>query len=392
MSFSLSVILCLLVVTPMTAYGAEWYDSNWLKAKEITIDSSQVDSSLTDFPLLVNMTDTDVSSAAQPDCDDILFTDNTNATKYSHEIENCDLTTNDWFTAWVKIPSVSSSVDTDIFMYYDNSGASSQEDVSGTWNSNYISVWHLHDDFLDSTSNSHDGTNNGSTNETDEYIADSQSLDGSGDYISVSDHNDFESIDSLSVSAWVYNDVSTADEPIVGKFDNPTPGWSWLLWRDDVAGVSGRTNTYSYIVNTASGLDRYEGNTNAASTSQWELVHGTWERNDANGMWIYVDGTQQTATESTQNNSVLATTTDVWLGRFDSGGSPIYRDGKLDEVRVMSNVLSQDWISAEYDNQKTGSTFLTIGNEGTEPITEPNTSIQQNGGWLFFINWLWSLI
>ena len=89
----------------------------------------------------------------------------THSTKFPHEIENCDLILNNQFTAWVKIPTIDDTTDTEFFMYYGNPSAANQEDIAGgVWDSNYVGVWHLNNnDFLDSTSNNIHGTNSGST-------------------------------------------------------------------------------------------------------------------------------------------------------------------------------------------------------------------------------------
>jgi len=115
-------------------------------------------------------------SAAQSNGDDILFTAGDGTTKLSHEIESWnDFTGN--LAAWVKVPSLSSVTDTRIYIYYANAAASNQEDVIGTWDSNYKIITHLHDSVVDSTVNNNDGTNNGPVPSIGK-IANSHSFDG----------------------------------------------------------------------------------------------------------------------------------------------------------------------------------------------------------------------
>ena len=146
--------------------------SDWGYRKKIVIDSTKVYADLPDFPLLINLSsDSDLASYAQNNGDDILFTlssvswaTGANSDKLDHEIEDFDGATGE-LIAWVRIPSLSSTADTEIFMYYGNSGASNQENPTGVWDSNYKGVWHLNEDptgvapqHLDSTSNNNDGT------------------------------------------------------------------------------------------------------------------------------------------------------------------------------------------------------------------------------------------
>ena len=60
----------------------------------------------------------------------------------SHEIERYGSATGA-LVAWVKVPSLPSATDTVLFMYYSNGSATSQQDATNVWDSNYKAVWHL---------------------------------------------------------------------------------------------------------------------------------------------------------------------------------------------------------------------------------------------------------
>jgi len=107
----------------------------------ITVDHTKVAASLTGFPVLIDVTDSDLSLKAQPDGDDIVFTDSS-ANKLNHEIEYYDNNTGR-LVAWVKVPSLSSTSDTVLYMYYGNAAASSQQNATAVWDSNYVMVQHL---------------------------------------------------------------------------------------------------------------------------------------------------------------------------------------------------------------------------------------------------------
>lgn len=63
-----------------------WYSSLWLKRKPITIDQTQVDATLTDFPVMVDLANSDVLASARADMRDVLFTSSDGTTKLSHEL------------------------------------------------------------------------------------------------------------------------------------------------------------------------------------------------------------------------------------------------------------------------------------------------------------------
>ena len=101
-----------------------------------------------------------VFTRAQASGNDILFTAADGTTKLNHEIERFDPTAK-VLLAWVRVPSISSTVNTDIYMYYGNGSASNQQNVNGTWDSDFVMVNHLHETGAtqrDSTANDNAGT------------------------------------------------------------------------------------------------------------------------------------------------------------------------------------------------------------------------------------------
>ena len=179
---SLSLLLLLIIPFITPAFAADWYDSNWLKARKITIDQTDIDTAdLTNYPLYVNMTLVNVGTDSQADCDDFVFVDSTNVTKLDHEIETCD-DANNWAEFWIEVPTVDFDADTIIFMYYDNSGATDQQNTQGTWNADFQAVWHLNGTFIDSTASPITCINSGTSAVTDEYIGDSRDFDGVDDF------------------------------------------------------------------------------------------------------------------------------------------------------------------------------------------------------------------
>jgi len=142
--------------------------------------SSQVPANLTDFPVLLTeatlpteMLDADGTYPALNGGGDIRFSsDSGGSTRLSCEI--VDFTTdnnpaNGKGEIWVKVPTVSSSSNTSIWVWYDSSAASQPHPDStygskSVWDSNYKGVWHLNesgngtaDEFADATSNANDG-------------------------------------------------------------------------------------------------------------------------------------------------------------------------------------------------------------------------------------------
>ena len=54
---------------------APWWNDSWIYRKEITVDYSLIDVTLSNFPVLIDIVDPDLTAHAQSDGDDITFRD-----------------------------------------------------------------------------------------------------------------------------------------------------------------------------------------------------------------------------------------------------------------------------------------------------------------------------
>ena len=113
------------------------------------------------------------------------------AQKLSHQIEQFESETGT-ITAWVNVTSVDASNDTYLYLYYGNNNCLSKEDTRGTWDSDYVSIWHMDDKTPskvgDTVSDTHDAIKKDSYEpaETDGKIYKAQQFDGNNDYLSIS--------------------------------------------------------------------------------------------------------------------------------------------------------------------------------------------------------------
>src|SRR5260221_838460 len=159
------------VTANFAAAGPGWYSSAWTNRRKITINHLKVagGADLTNFPMLVSVTDVELKTVGnggkvgRSDGTDILFTAGDGTTKLNHELESYSPKAGA-ATAWVRIPGVSASVDTVIYVYYGNAGAADQQNKTGVWDSNYKVVNHLKDaagTVTDSTQYGNHGTASG---------------------------------------------------------------------------------------------------------------------------------------------------------------------------------------------------------------------------------------
>ena len=111
--------------------------SGWAKRIKITIDQTDIDANLTDFPVLVKLTSSNFDfSKARSDGFDVRFCSSDGTTLLAFERERHD-STNSLAEYWVKIPSISSSTDTDFYIYYGKSDAADGADPTAVWDANF---------------------------------------------------------------------------------------------------------------------------------------------------------------------------------------------------------------------------------------------------------------
>ncbi len=348
------------------ASNSGWYYSEWQYRKKITINSAKVTADLTDFPVLISITDPDLRDHAQNDGDDILFTHADGIAKLSHEIERFNGTTGE-LVAWVKVTSLSSTVDTEIYMHYGHGTVGSQEDATGVWDSGYAGVYHLGeipdgtvDNVRDSTQYANHGTSSGMT-ATDQVAG---QIDGSlnfeiADSVTVSDNASLEFEQAGSVSAWFNSDVALNFVP---GGDTPryrvlvARGNSFFLYYDSAYG------RFQMRVYQTGGLMTYHtrldgGGPQNIPAGEWHHLAFTFNKTHG---WAYYDGAFRGDADSASSGQ-----------DFRNGGAMIVGatdwDGRLDEVRVSDIALESarpaGWIAAGYNNQNDTSTFYNVGVE-----------------------------
>jgi hypothetical protein len=107
------------VLTTQSAPVVPWYNSQWQFRKEITINNAEVNGMLSNFPVLVNINDQGLASNAQSSGSDIVFTACDGKTPLNYEIEKYSSSTGS-LQAWVEIPTLYSSPNDIIYIYYGN--------------------------------------------------------------------------------------------------------------------------------------------------------------------------------------------------------------------------------------------------------------------------------
>ncbi len=167
---------------PIDKYKFKYY-------KVITLDHKKVygSSNYSNFPVLISIFDTDLHNDVQSDGDDIAFANDTSWLDHELELFNQDYnSTHAQLIAWVRVPLLSVSVNTNITMYYGNPYLNSEENPTEVWDSNYKGVWHMKEvDPIDSTSNGKNGTESGGVLPITGNIDGATYFGGDNEYITI---------------------------------------------------------------------------------------------------------------------------------------------------------------------------------------------------------------
>ena len=336
--------------------------------RKITIDHTKCGSSdSTNFPVLVSGTYN--GSGGTPDLRtvanggkvqnsngyDIIFTsDVAGTTKLNWEIETYTASTG-VVNFWVQVPTVSHTTDTTIYMFYGNAAISTfQSTASAVWDSYYKIVDHLADG---TTLSATDSTGNTATGTITTATATAGKVDGAGSFGSLAGDKIQTGLTSglsttITIEGWV----------------NPTTGISATSrWFDQYnsgtigSGLSWQGTGTIFVPFSTTG-----GNFTTTALTQNVLTHVviTYDAsNVANKPTVYENKVSQTVNVGTAPVGTVTTLTGNWYLGNRQDGIRVWI-GALDEFRVSLGILrSADWVTTEYNNQNSPSTFYTLGNE-----------------------------
>jgi hypothetical protein len=311
-----------------------WWNPAWKYRRTITIDHTKVSGELTDFPVLIEIVDSSLAGKAQSYGDDFVFTDS-NSMKLDHQIELYDSATGH-LIAWVKVPYLSPTTDTVLYMYYGNPNCENQQNPTEVWDANYKLVMHLNENMgihYDSTINGNNGTPYGSLVQGAKgYIG--SCVEFNGGYIQLPRVCTTET--QFTFSAWIY--PRSGARYIISE---------WWSYQGAFLQVYGNNKIELYV----NGIIVAK----SITLNRWYYVVATFDGTTAR---LYInDGSPTSASAS----NPIWPSQNMYIGDRSDHVRKFY--GFIDEVRVSNIARSVAWLITEYNNQLNPSAFYTIGPE-----------------------------
>jgi hypothetical protein len=345
--------------------GSDWYNAAWPRRIKISVDNALVSGTdITNFPVYINLDDlpSQFFDSVQSDGDDIRITTSDGVTEVPYELVSID-TVGDTGELHFRTPTLSTTTDTDFYIYYGNTGASGYS-VSATygrnnvWSNNYLLVYHLDQSPTASAPQYIDSTGNSNGTATNLEVGDRQNgmvgrfvaLDGTNEYIDLG--ASFNR--SLLRSTWQIWASTSANQ---GAYDG------LFFTRGGGGGttginVSGNTSRMGYHWNDAANTYSWTGGPTYGTSSSPYMISLVVEPTQA---MMYRHSGAGIATGTNAVAHATATVTGLDFGQDPSGGRLFA--GGIDEVSLSSVVRSAGWLSTTYNNRSNPTGFYAVSAE-----------------------------
>lgn len=330
--------------------GGPWYGAGTTRRK-LTVDHTRVTGNLSNFPVLVSITDNELRSAtnggkvASATGADIVFTASDASSKLNHELESYDPVAGK-VVAWVQVPALNPVTDTFIYLYYGNAGAADQQNRTGVWDSGYKIVNHLKDG-SDSTQFANHAIPSGAATPTVAGLAGSAySVDGLTGQLTIPYSSSWSgNFSSYTVEFWIKPSALKDYAAVIsaGGWGSTFNAWFYS------------TDTVQLRLDTSSGFCAVSGRVPLDNAFHQLVITYNSAQSQLNA---YIDGVGRLYPFSC-TGTVTLPALPLTIGRF-SGGSGIATT--IDEFRISAGTpRSAAWITTGFNNQSTPSTFYSVG-------------------------------
>lgn len=350
---------------------AAWYSNGWAYRAEVRVLHSKVDADLSNFPTYINLADFGsghgIWSHVLSTGADLRITSSDGTTEIPIEVVVID-TSAKTGEVHFKASSLANSSNSSFYLYYGNGDASAYA-ASATygrqnvWDSNYKGVYHLSEvptgTLTDSTAQGNNLTSEGSMTSGDLITGKlGKAIDFDGNDRLLSNNNTgISGGGNRTMSVWVNQQSGNADADTVVHIGTTTANLGYGIVRGVAGG--GKWSIWTH-------------------TGPSDVV-GTHDSNTDIGTFKYLLATYTPTTDTLYYEG--ASDASNVLGVLNTTASKIYIGGSagghylisyIDEVRLSNVVRATTWISTEYNNQSSSSTFYTIGSEENAPVASSN--------------------
>ena len=338
---------------------------------------------LTDFPVLVKISEAGISGFDYDDClrpngGDLHFAD-AEGNLLASEVDTWD--TSGTSLVWVKVPTLNAL--TKITAYYGNELAP-DVDAEDVWANGYLGVWHMGDTKVDGSGNAQivDSTGNGATFAEDansrgkntagvaglvgncvEFGTDSENPTKGG-LVCTSSSVLRAGTSAFTFECWARQDdhehgdsTTTRNAYLVREGEQASP-WKEVYWIDEVGDNNyGHNGKIRARFRKTSSSDLGIASSNRPAWKTWNHHAATY---NATAGFLFLNGVSTGSVAVDGSLYPTENQTKLYLGNMSTSQSVVW-PGKIDEVRISSVARSEDWLKATYDTVKNNATFTAYG-------------------------------
>jgi hypothetical protein len=155
-------------------------------------------------------------------------------------------------------------------------------------------------------------------------------FDGSGDYLSIQDSDDWYFANGdFTIDFWVRFNSSSGGQGLIDQY------WSSRSW---VLGIGGGGSLYFGYSLDGSGYNNTDTGWNPSINTWYHIAYVRY----GNFLRLYVDGVQQGSDVDIGTNSLYNSTVELWVGchHTGSGGNTpgSFLNGRIDELRISKGI------------------------------------------------------
>jgi hypothetical protein len=337
--------------------------------KKITVQTANLDGSLSGFPLLVKFTaDADIGAVCLASGYDVRFAASDGETELPFERESFAVAAGEATGVFFVLSDIAPSPATEIYVYYGNASATDASDPATVW-AGYISRWALNESSgaaIDSCG-ANEGTYSGTSfpAQVAGPYNKAQNFNGTDNKVSIGTSATLDPTE-ITVSLWVQRKSSwnSGNKVFVSTKHTWDNDHGWLL-----STLAGDTVPIAFFVTNPNKfvVDGIPDNFYPVDT--WVHIAATFKSSD-NARAIYKNGVAQSLTDGgTPDVIVSDAITAKQIGKM--GGEWDYAKDYMAEVRIASVAKSAEWIKFEYHNIAEADNELTWGTEEDAEVIPP---------------------
>ena len=380
--------------------------SDWANRIEITIDDTNVDSNLTNFPILLYLSASSAQGTIDVSCvfdeltsdanrKKIAVTTSDGETQCYVEIERWDdASEKAWL--WVKVPSVLASGGATLYLYYDSGqsdnvtyvGDTGDTPAKSVWDANFVGVWHMAQDpnddvasaIKDSTSNTNDGTPAGTMTTADLVdgkIGKAIDFDGSDDLLTVSADPSIDMYEKTALTVCAIIDGKSGSSGDYGRIVDKCPSEAYAVgtfgYLFSVKETDSKLRLDS-LVKSSTINARSHSNNLYIDNDEVAFICMVYNRNADNKIELFVDGVETTYDTQDALTGTVGDDSSQTLYVGNRVGNDREFDGILDEVHISSVARSVAWIKATY--YSSWDDFVAFSSTPEEYVADVTKSIQ----------------